>query len=45
MGLINYIAVGSLTARLLDSYLRYEVRSIRSESKIIKLTNTCPENS
>jgi len=43
MDLINVIIVGSLTARLLDFCLRYEVKSNRSEAKNIKLTNTCPE--
>ena len=43
MDLINYTLVGSLTARLLDSCLRYEVKTNRSEAKKIKLKNTCPE--
>jgi hypothetical protein len=43
MDLINFILVGSLTARLLDLCLRYEVKSNRNEAKNIKLTNTCPD--
>jgi hypothetical protein len=41
MDLINYIIVGSLTARLLDFCLRYEVKSNRSEAINIKLKNKC----
>lgn len=40
MDLINYIIVGSLTTRLLDPYLKYEVKSNRNEAKNIKFTST-----
>jgi len=43
MDLIKCIKVGNLTARLLDSCLRYEAKSNRSETKNIKLINICLE--
>jgi hypothetical protein len=43
MDLSNYMLVGSLAARLLDSCLRYEVKSNRNEAKNVKLTKECSE--
>jgi len=43
MDLINFIIVGSLTARVLDSALDMKSRVIGARQKNIKLTNTRPE--